>query len=719
MFYIQLTLSITATVISLYICLNTLIRGFRFAVNRLFALISFATAVLNVSLTYQILFPGSPHGTGAARIYLAMISLVAQLYFHYTQIFPRWEKRAPGWVIAVTAVPGLAMLAAALFWDGILASAGIREGQIHYTFGAHFYLYYIVFGFNILGALITSLYKARVLENEAFRIQFFYRSFGDLTGAFFIIAGFIVFPLAFNDQRFHPIGISMGFIMLAVINYYALSDERLLDFRRFYLRVSFWVTIFLLLFVPAYFIVRHVGVVSIAGQGIPLLGVTLLVFFYFVVAFRLIAPRVENMFSGRYLLFERNINEFFQGLSGASDTKNREGYWDIFFETTIDPLGPRFGIVSVALFMRNPRDGSFLYTHGFGESVLTTFEAESDIVRCLNEFPRLLERSMLYTDERLSAYRAELRPFFASARLQVALPFFNHENTLIGIMLLGDLDSKKPYPIELINALDMYRIHFELTLANSLYLEEIAETQISEHDRMVVKSVKNRIIPKKMAQVQNIRISSLFLDNSDYGGDYFDSIAVKNQNLGIFMTDTSNAGIASALLALEFYTVLHTHGASCDSPEKLLNLLNWVTTTSRFSDSKAPAFYCIFSSSTRALTYANASMNPLVLFDANRETFAELNTGGDPIGMDKAATYEARSVQTMPGFIGTLFSRGLTELTGPEGTTYSTGRVKDIIRLNRNDSPALLIRKIYDDLKGFLGETKLMSDISLIVFRVE
>ncbi len=52
----------------------------------------------------------------------------------------------------------------------------------------------------------------------------------------------------------------------------------------------------------------------------------------------------------------------------------------------------------------------------------------------------------------------------------------------------------------------------------------------------------------------------------------------------------------SVVLALELFTVLHTQPSTYESPEKLLNIMNWVIASSRFSDHYTPAFYAIYSS---------------------------------------------------------------------------------------------------------------------------
>lgn len=719
MLYFKIVFCAFGILTALYVFLNNIIRRFGFAVNRLFAAVAFMTGLMNASLLHQLLFPGSPHLLESARAYFVLVSLINQLFFHYTQIFPRWEKRSPAWFILLSALPGIALIPLTLTWDGIIA--GVRfDGVILYEFGPFFWIYLVVFGFNIMGTFLTNQYKTRALENDAFRKQLFYRSIGDHVGALLIVITFVVMLYFLDMQEHHMMGIPLASIVLLIINNYAISDDRLIDFKKFYSRAAYWVVVFFGLAIPAIMILHYGGGMAFGGQKIPIAGLTILLFVYFFSFFRFIAPAVSAFFRRQYLGFERNVNEFFQGITTLSDLKEQGAFWDNFFNNTIDSLGPRFGIGTASLYMLRENDGAYHFKYGFGEGIdIRSIEENHDLADCLRRFPGLLEQSMLFTDFNLEAYRERLLPFFREHRVRVALPFFNHEKRLIAILLLGELADGKPYPVDLVSALELYRIHFEVTLANSIYLDEIKATQVSEHDRMLVGNVKKKIIPSRMKQIEGMRLSSFYLNNSEYGGDYFDSVVVRPDRLGIFIADTSDAGVDSVVLALELFTVLHTQPSTYESPEKLLNIMNWVIASSRFSDHYTPAFYAIYSSAARALAYSNAAMRPLIFFDAARESFTDLDTRGIPVGIDKNFTYETRTIPVTPGSIGILHSDGLESALNTSGAAYSTGRIKDIIRLNRGDTPAVLVRKIYDDFRNFTKGSTLGSDVSLIVFRCD
>ncbi|TAL38847.1 MAG: hypothetical protein EPN93_03715 [Spirochaetes bacterium] len=719
--YLEVSACAAAIATALYVfIINIFFRRNRYAENYLVSAMAFISLPMFGIMAYLLLDPQWPYATDAARVYFALVALQSHLYMHYAQVVPRWEKRSPLWLMLTTALPGSALFVITAATPYTILAALYSDGSWTFVFGEYYAAYIAVFSFNLLICTVIINYKHRVLENDSFRIQLFFRSLGENIGAAISVGGFIVLPYFFAIHRYQAIALATGGIILLVISNYAISEERLLDFKKFYFRVLYRIVVFLVLFVPAYFLIALGFDSSQESQGVPAVATAFAIFIYFFLFYRFGAPMIEQFARFRYIQFERNVNEFFQGISSVSDTKDQAGYWDMFFGSTIDALHTRFGIENAAFFMHRTRDQSYLFNYGFGDEIgLRAIDENSDLVRCMDSFPGLLEKSLLFTDDRLSGYRSALRTFFNENNIQVALPFYNIEKQIIGILMLGSLAGRKPYSMDLLGVLDLYRIHFEVSLANSIFLEDIKESKIAEHDRLVIQSAKAKIMPKSMQQIEGLRMSSLFLNNSDFSTDFFDSTIVKQDKVGLFMGTTANAGIHSLTVALQLFSVLHAHAGANESPEKIMNLLNWVVTTSRFSDTYAPCYYMIYNASSRMLSFSNAAMKPLTLFDYEHETYTELDTKGIPIGLDRNFIYESKTMHVSPGSTGIIHTPGLESLLDAQGTSYSAGRIKDIVRLNKNDSPAVLVRKVLADIKQFIAGAAQSQDASLVIFRAE
>jgi serine phosphatase RsbU (regulator of sigma subunit) len=717
--YLTIIICILAIAMSTYAAALNFGRLRHFASNRLSGVIGLMTVLMVASILYQMLFPRSPHLMTVAQLYIALTIFVNQLYFHFTQIYPRWEKKAPLWLILPTALPGLTMVAATLATRLILADAKYADGSIVYTYGPYFYLYVATFGFYLATIIITMFYKSRKLQNEWFRRQMLYRSIWDFFGASLVIVSFIIMPYFFNMQQLVFFGIPFSAFILMYINAFSVKDDRLIDYRRFYLSAAYWSVIFTVLTVPVYLLLRYRSILTIGGLPVPVPVIAIAVFAYLMLFFRYPAAWMSAAINRRFSKLEQSVNALFHALSSQSESREHMEISDHFFNTAVDALEKTFGIGNASFFIFREKDHGFLYSYGFGSGIeLRSIADNHALIACLRDNPGLVDGSMLYTNERLKAHAPALISFYKENNISVALPVFTHEKQLVGVLLIGPLKNNRHYSTDHISALEIYRIHFEVSLANSLYLDQIKTTQIDDHDRMVVRTIKNKVIPKSLAQIEGIRLSSFHLNNSEYGGDYFDSYALRPDTIGVIMADTSDAGVDSAILALQFYGVLHAPSAGYDQPDRFLNTVNWVIASSRFNEVYAPAYYMTYSTTTKTLQYANAAMKPLTVFDAGRDNFLELDTNGIPIGIDKSFSFESRSMQLSPGSIGFLYSDGIETAVNTAGTPYSTGRIKDIIRLSRADTPAVIVRKILADFQAYTKEAGKSNDASLVLFKI-
>ncbi len=288
----------------------------------------------------------------------------------------------------------------------------------------------------------------------------------------------------------------------------------------------------------------------------------------------------------------------------------------------------------------------------------------------------------------------------------------------MAVLFLGHLPGEKPYSKSFISALELYRIQFQRQLDNRLTIEEVKTEQISEHDRIVTKSIKSKIVPKSLFQVPGIRISSFYINNSDQGGDYFDSVPVARDKIALFIADTSYAGIDSGILALELYSILHTQKKGKLGPDEILTTMNRIVASTEYSSKYAPAC-CITYETGGDLLMANAAFNQLLMFSPEDHSFSEHSTEGVPVGVEPNTRHTALHVPYRNGSIGVLYSDGFSSAINSRGEQYDLLRVRDIIYQQRKESPAFLARKVYSDFSEHIESVKQSNDVSFIIFKID
>lgn len=718
MYYLDVFVTGLVIILYAYYFLYNVFRRFRFSINRLLTITTFFSILLFTSLGFQLLMYNSPLAVFAARLYFISILLILEFVFIFSMLYPQFEKQPSMWLVVALSVPGVAVAFFTFLTDGVIAGISFSSGILH-SFGNHAFVYFSALGFYILAMQAMVVYKYGSIENDAFKNQLVYLYSGINAGIVLYLVFSLVFPILYGVHDYKNISLAFTSMLIGGVINYALSDVRILDFKRFYRSNVYWAVVLLTLFVPSYAIIYFSKALSAREYAIPTVGIAVFVFGYLFTFYRFGVPLIERLFNRGYLSFEKNVSGFFQELARLGDISDQGHFWDYFFDRTIQTLGDRFGIARGAFYLYNAKERRYDYAFSFGEKTDVMRIDESDpMIKCLNDYGKLIEVSLFISDYNLQKYRKLLYRVFRNNDVLVMIPYFNQERRLIAMLALGRLKNNRPYSVDLLSVLDVYRIQMEQILANAIMLEDVKNTQVVEHDRMVVESVKEKLIPGELKSVSGMRMSSLYFSNSQHGGNYFESIVLPGDKLGFLIADAGDAGIDSAMILLELSTVLHNQPEKYDSPEKMLNIMNWVLSTSRVSEKYSQVFYFIYSSKDGMLHYSGAAFNPPLLYDPGDDSFLDLDTRGIPVGIDKNFVYEAKSAATSPGQIGLIYSPGLTAAMNEKGEPYTPGRIKDLIRLNKKESPAIIARKVYEDFVSFTGDVAMLSDVSVVFFKI-
>ncbi len=687
--------------------------GKRYTVNRVFAIANLVISSF-FCVTGVLLWSESLRGVVIfQKLVLAIGLVIVQMAFHFAQVYPRWERSPSPAIILLSALPAVLIIAFLFSKDyfqalGAVSASTMRYVESMYQAG--------IAGYAVAG-VASLLYKTKYLNNEAFRSQIL-----QLSGGYaFSIAVFIIGSYA-APKFFH---ISLGDIMetagacllwMIIVNH-ALVHEKTLDLSIFYREIAFWIIFCCILAVPAYFIM-YLGRREItAGNPIPVEGVAVMIFLFLFLAYRFMKPLLQRVITRGNALFENTVNEFFESIAQVTSEEKGEAFWDVFLENTILPLETRFGIEAASLYMITA-EGKYELGYGFGKKLYPgEIIAGNDIYECLTAYGRTVHISFFYSDEMLQPFLS-VREKMRSAGIVVMLPFFNQERRLIGVLCLGQYKGGIYYTQQLLNFFETYRIQFELSLSNALMLEDVKRIQLQEHERLVIRSIKKRLIPVELPTIEGVRISSFYVDNSDLGGDYLDAVVLGRNKVGLFMCDASDAGVESGVLLLQLYSVLHNQPEKWDAPDGMLNIMNWVVATSRYTKQYVPALYCIYENQTKELSVSGAAFNPITLYDIKKDEFVEYDAKGVPLGIEKNYSYETKKIKVTGDTFGFMYSDGITSAVNRNGIGFSIGRIKDLIRLNKDNTPAILARKIYTDFISFTKGTKMNSDASVLIFKI-
>jgi serine phosphatase RsbU (regulator of sigma subunit) len=709
----DIALLCVSILIFLYYIVINLFRRFQSPENKLFVLFNLLFAANNALLLYIIFINKTENLTELSKYSFSLLVFTQLVYFYIMLLYPGWEKRLSGLFYLLFTVPSIIGIVLTIFTDTIISKA-ISDGILINQYGKYLFIFLCIYGVYFLSIIITAVLKYKRMENFSFKTQLPPMVFFICAGIIVFISFYVVLPAYYNSNKYTVTGLTVYGVSAAYIMNYALSGAQYIDFRKLLLKAFFRVAIIVLLFILVYLFFTEITPLDFMRSSRNYIGGLIAFSFFCLMMYGIFKFPADRISSKK----DRSMTDSFKKVSAMIDEfsgmKKQKIDWNSLYSRCIDDVCELLYIEKAVLFQLNKESAIYEPFHSYNEnSDISDLTGNDEIVKILNKYKRIIDKSFIYTDNEFRGY-TKLLEFFTNKKFNTALPIFANKN-LAGILILGNTEQKWNYA-DFINSLEEYRIEISTLLENLIFSEEIRRTQVLKRDRMVVKNIKKHIIPGSLKNIEGIKVSSLYINNSSFGGDYFNSANINSDKLGIFLANTSDIGIESALLSLQINSVFLSQADLHSSPESLLNVLNQVLCTSQFTEKYASSFYMIYNNASREIAFANAAFNPLIVFDPRKDNFVDFDAEGVPMGIDLAFHYRSRALTVPHDGIGVCCSPGLSAALDSSGNNYSIDKIKDIIRINKNDTPAVLVKKIYNDFKNF-SAAGLLSDITVIVFR--
>ncbi len=154
------------------------------------------------------------------------------------------------------------------------------------------------------------------------------------------------------------------------------------------------------------------------------------------------------------------------------------------------------------------------------------------------------------------------------------------------------------------------------------------------------------------------------------GGDCYNFIPLKRDQLALVVGDASGKGLAAALMIANVQSSLRTAALfTGDDLAALLKAVNQQAYSSSLEDRYATLFYGVFDNAKRTLRYINAGHNPPAVL--RRDGSVEwLETSGAPVGMLPDSIYEEKIVGLEAGDLVIAYTDGVVETTDQNGEEW-------------------------------------------------
>lgn len=238
----------------------------------------------------------------------------------------------------------------------------------------------------------------------------------------------------------------------------------------------------------------------------------------------------------------------------------------------------------------------------------------------------------------------------------------------------------------------------------------------------VVRQLQKMILPKpeELQQIRQLDIAGFMESAEEVGGDYYDVLDY-DDTIAIGIGDVTGHGLESGILMVMTQTAVRTLKEVREAdPVRFLDILNRTIyrNAQRLNGDKNLTLvmlnYC-----QGQVTISGQHEEILVVRVGGKIERIDTIDLGLPIGLDEniAPFISHRVVQLNPGDGIVLYTDGITEAKNLQHKQYGIERLSNIISQNWEKPAEEIKGAVIADLRGYVGEQKLMDDITLIAIK--
>lgn len=252
---------------------------------------------------------------------------------------------------------------------------------------------------------------------------------------------------------------------------------------------------------------------------------------------------------------------------------------------------------------------------------------------------------------------------------------------------------------------------------NAIFINRLIESKRMEHELKIARDIQLSLLPQSVPVLRNFEIAVIYEPINEVGGDYYDILKERKDELPILIADVEGKGLYAALLAASSQAIFHSlNELYLFEPGKFMAKANALICEFTKGTRFITLFWMLVNDRKRTVTYVNAGhIEPLLIAKNNR--VKRLSKGGFLAGFIGTAEYEKETVSLEPGDIIVTFTDGVPEVENKADEEFGVDAIVDFIRENRHLSANELTASLFKTITDFSQQKKFRDDFTLVILK--
>lgn len=240
-----------------------------------------------------------------------------------------------------------------------------------------------------------------------------------------------------------------------------------------------------------------------------------------------------------------------------------------------------------------------------------------------------------------------------------------------------------------------------------------SEARALERDLELASRIQNGLLPKPDLHTGGWKVSYHYDPAGLVSGDYCD-LVTHGRDLYFMLGDVSGKGVAASMLMANLHAMFRALVPTGLPLEQLLERANRI-----FCESTLPTQYAtlICGKAKEGGEVELSNSGHLAPLHVTARGVRALDSATVPLGLFCDQQFSSTRVDFSPGDSLVLYTDGVTESLGPDGSEYGPHRLSQLIAECRSRSSKELVERCIEDLLAFRASAQKTDDQTLMVLQ--
>ncbi len=234
------------------------------------------------------------------------------------------------------------------------------------------------------------------------------------------------------------------------------------------------------------------------------------------------------------------------------------------------------------------------------------------------------------------------------------------------------------------------------------------------YDLELAAQIQKSFLPREVVSVEGVELFAEYRAAYSVGGDFYDVFWVAPDRLGVFIGDISGKGVAGALLMARISSEMRVAALAHIDPVAVLTTMNKALVGRNQPELFFTAIYLTLNVATGEVVLGNAG-HPSPYCSRADGSLEEITDGAaSPIGIVDDPQFEATRLHLAHGDSLVLYTDGVVEAAGADGTLYGSDRLEQALG-QASTRPHDIAEHILASVKRHAVDVPANDDITLFI----